>query len=169
MRNGRDTRSETCCMAFIKSCTGFWKFLWTEHHCGINDDTDDDRWAQRLGVAETAFWVGVFVLIQWQGMYVCMSCHVYYSTLRAQRLLLEFLKQQVLVNEFCLFRAFCRCQILHDFHTWGVTFKLIETCYHGNVVFAIAIFYASLNVDSNQTFVMLNFYTTYKFLSNFLL
>ena len=25
--------------------------------------------------------------------------------------------------KFCLFRAFYRCHFLHDFHTWGVTFK----------------------------------------------
>ena len=30
---------------------------------------------------------------------------------------------QVLVNEFCLFQALYRCHFLHDFHTWGVTFK----------------------------------------------
>ena len=30
---------------------------------------------------------------------------------------------QVLVNEFCLFRAFYRCHFLHDFHTLDVTFK----------------------------------------------
>ena len=27
------------------------------------------------------------------------------------------------MNEFCLFRAFYRRHFLHDFHTWGVTFK----------------------------------------------
>ena len=30
---------------------------------------------------------------------------------------------QVFVNKFCLFRAFYRCHFLHDFLTWGVTFK----------------------------------------------
>ena len=27
------------------------------------------------------------------------------------------------MNEFCLFQAFYGCHFLHDFHTWGVTFK----------------------------------------------
>ena len=42
---------------------------------------------------------------------------------------------QVLVNEFCLFRAFYCCHFLHDFHTSGVTFKgkaLVTKCIFQN-------------------------------------
>ena len=64
----------------------------------------------RLGVAETACRVGVLCA---DSMNTCMS--VFVVVLSAAPM--EFSKVQVLVNKFCLFRAFYCCQILHDFHT----------------------------------------------------
>ena len=77
-------------------------------HCGINDDTDDEHSVYHMCQSPLC-WFNEYVHIR-----VVVLQHSAYR---------NFSKVQVLVIKFCLFRAFYRCHFLHDFHTWGVTFK----------------------------------------------
>ena len=58
------------------------------------------------------------MLIQW--ICACLLGRLVVLQRSAYR---KFVKVQVLVNEFCLFRALYRWHFLHNFHRWGVTFK----------------------------------------------
>ena len=72
MRNGRDRRPQTHRMhspkvALLKISMDSVQY--NAEHCGINDNTDDNT-AFRLGVAETAYRVGVLCT---DSMNTCMS------------------------------------------------------------------------------------------------
>ena len=113
VRNGRDRKPETRRMHSPKvatfqnsygQCAVQYRALWNQWW--------NRWWAQCLGAAETACRIRV----------LCADS-MNTSRVRLRGSITVFSKVQVLVNEFCLFGAFHHCQILHDFHIWGVTFK----------------------------------------------
>ena len=117
VRNCHDRRLETRWMRSPKVALltiSMDSVQYNTEHCGINDDTDDEHREfrcsrNRLSSQNPLCWFNEYVHVR----VVVLQCSTY-------RILY---KVQVLVNEFCLFWAFYRCHFLHDFHTWGVTFK----------------------------------------------
>ena len=117
VRNCHDRRLETRWMRSPKVALltiSMDSVQYNTEHCGINDDTDDEHREfrcsrNRLSSQNPLCWFNEYVHV-----------HVVVLQRSAYRILY---KVQVLVNEFCLFWAFYRCHFLHDFHTWGVTFK----------------------------------------------
>ena len=108
VRNGRDRRPETRRMSSQKLALlkiPMDSVQYNTEHCGIYDDTDNEHSVQ--GQQKPPVESESLVLIQ--SIRACPR-----GSITAQRLQ-DFL-MEVLVNEFLMFRAFYRCQILLDFH-----------------------------------------------------
>ena len=87
----------------------FWKFLWTV--CSTTQSTVDSMTTRMMS---TVFRCSRNRLSSWSPL-CWFNEYVHVRMVVLQCRAVGFLKVQVLVNKFCLFRAFYRCQFLHDF------------------------------------------------------